>query len=111
MTSYDDNHDPPTVVGAGGEPTTEVPSPSRAAPELAWSAEEPATLPLRQSWRLTWGRAAVLLACAGVVALAIGFAGWALARLPCGDHRGADRGRQRQHTRGDHRRLTPCDPP
>ena len=80
MTSYDDNHDPPTVVGAGGEPTTEVPSPSRAAPELAWSAEEPATLPLRQSWRLTWGRAAVLLACAGVVALAIGFAGWALAR-------------------------------
>jgi serine/threonine-protein kinase len=80
MTSNDDNHDPPTAVGAGGEPTTEVPSPSRAVNELAWSAEEPATLPLRQSWRLTGGRAAVLLGCACVVALAIGFAGWALAR-------------------------------
>jgi serine/threonine-protein kinase len=30
---------------------------------------------------LTWGRAAALLAGAGVVALAIGFAGWALVRM------------------------------
>ena len=33
---------------------------------------------MRQSWRLTWGHAAVLLACTGVVALAIGFIGWAV---------------------------------
>lgn len=80
MAPSDNDHDPPTTVGTGAEPTTQLPSP-RQATELAWSAEEPTTLPLRQSWRLTWGRAAMLLACAGVVALAIGFSGWALMRM------------------------------
>ena len=45
MTSENEYHDPPTAVGAAGEPTTEVPSPRRAPSDLAWSAEEPATLP------------------------------------------------------------------
>lgn len=64
--------------GAGEAPTEFVPPPTEAARELAWSAEEPATQPLRQSWGLTWGRAAVLIACTGVVALAVVFASWAL---------------------------------
>lgn len=79
--SDDDDHDLPTTVGAGGEPTTEVPSPRRVPPDLAWSAEEPATLPLRHLWRLTWGHVAVLLAFAGVVALTVSVVAWALTRM------------------------------
>jgi hypothetical protein len=70
-----------TSYGAGDAKTEFVPPPTEAARELAWSAEEPATQPLRRSWGLTWGRAAVLLACTGVVALAVGFGGWALVRM------------------------------
>ena len=74
--------DAPTSAAAGpSDETTVVPPPTKAARELAWSAEEPETQPLRQSWRLTWGRAAVLLACTGVVALTVGFGGWALVRM------------------------------
>lgn len=32
MASNDDDHDPPTTVGAGGEPTSEVPSPRAERP-------------------------------------------------------------------------------
>jgi hypothetical protein len=82
MTSNDDNVDgAPTSAGLGPSDETTVVPPAAAAPELAWSHEEPTTEPLRQSWRLTWGRAGVLLACTGVVALAIGFAGWAMVRM------------------------------
>jgi hypothetical protein len=70
-----------TSYGAGDAKTEFVPPPTEAARELAWSAEEPATQPLRQSWGLTWGRAAVLLACTGVVALAVVLGGWALGRM------------------------------
>jgi len=83
MAADTDNTDnPPTSVGSGAtDDTSVVPTPTEVSPELAWSHEEPTTEPLRQSWRLTWGRAAVLLACAGVVALAIGFASWAMVRM------------------------------
>jgi serine/threonine-protein kinase len=67
--------------GAGASETELAPPLPAPSPELAWSAGEPETQPLRQSWRLTWGRAAVLLACTGVGALAVGFAGWALTRV------------------------------
>jgi hypothetical protein len=70
-----------TSYGAGDAKTEFVPPPTEAARELAWSAEEPATQPLRQSWGLTWGRAAALLACTGVVTLAVVFGGWALVRM------------------------------
>ena len=79
-TSADDSADSaPTSAGLGAtDETGLLPPTAQAGPARAWSKEEPETEPLRQSWRLTWGRAAVLLACTGVVALAIGFAGWAM---------------------------------
>jgi hypothetical protein len=80
MTSADDNVDSaPTSAGLGATDETGLLSPAvEVGPAHAWSKEEPETEPLRQSWRLTWGHAAVLLACTGVVALATGFVGWAL---------------------------------
>jgi hypothetical protein len=47
-----------------------------AADYAAWSAEEPETQPMRQSWGMTWGRAAIMIFCAAMVAFAIGLAGW-----------------------------------
>jgi serine/threonine-protein kinase len=85
MTSSSDDDDAesaPTSVGLGpGDETTIVPPATQAASQHAWSQEEPETEPLRQSWGLTWGRAAVLLVCTGVIALAVGLGGWALARM------------------------------
>jgi hypothetical protein len=85
MTSSSDDDDAesaPTSAGLGpGDETTIVPPAAQAAFKHAWSQEEPETQPLRESWGLTWGRAAVLLACTGVVALTIGFGGWALVRM------------------------------
>jgi hypothetical protein len=82
MTSDDDSADSaPTSAGMGPSDETDLlPPAAQASPAHAWSNEEPGTEPLRQSWRLTWGRAAVLLACTSVVALAIGFIGWAVVR-------------------------------
>lgn len=82
MNSADDNVDSaPTSAGLGAtDETNLLPPTAQAGPAHAWSKEEPETEPLRQSWRLTWGRAAVLLACTGVVALAIGFIGWLVVR-------------------------------
>jgi hypothetical protein len=78
-----DDHadDQPPTAAAGNDETTFVPPPTQAAPGLAWSAEDKTEAIQRQSWGLTWGRAAVLMGCAGVVALAIGFGGWALVRM------------------------------
>ena len=78
MSSDDDGVDnPPTSAGTGPRDETDLLRPAvQAGPAHAWSKEEPATEPLRQLWRLTWGHAAVLLACAGVVALTISFVGW-----------------------------------
>ncbi len=82
MTSDDDNADQPqTMAAADGDATTFVPPPTQAAPGLAWSAEDSTQEIQRQSWRLTWGRAAVFLAIGAVVAIVIGFAGWALIRM------------------------------
>jgi serine/threonine-protein kinase len=80
MTPDDDSADSaPTSAGMGpSDETILLPPAVQAGPAHAWSKEEPQTEPLRQSWRLTWGHAAVLLACTGVVALAIGFVGWAV---------------------------------
>jgi hypothetical protein len=77
MTSDDDGADSaPTSAGTGPSDETDLlPPAAQAGPAHAWSKEEPETEPLRQSWRLTWGHAVVLLACTGVVALAIGFIG------------------------------------
>ncbi|MGO9228079.1 MAG: hypothetical protein ACLQKA_02545 [Bryobacteraceae bacterium] len=82
MSSDDDGVDnPPTSAGTGPRDETDLLRTAvQAGPAHAWSKEEPATEPLRQSWRLTWGRAAVLLACTGLVALAIGFIGWVVVR-------------------------------
>lgn len=85
MTSSSDDDDAEsalTSAGLGpGDETTIVPPATHAAVHHAWSQEEPETRPLRQSWGLTWGRAAVLLVCTSVTALAIGFGGWALMRM------------------------------
>jgi serine/threonine-protein kinase len=78
MTADDDADGHPATVAAGNDETTVVPPPTEAAPDLAWSSEDETEVIQRQSWSLTWGRAAVLLACTGVVALAVGLGGWAL---------------------------------
>jgi len=82
-TSGEGNANQPPTVAAGddGDATTLVPPPTQAAPDLAWSKEDDAGFIQRQLWRLTWGHVAVLLACAGVVALTISFVGWALMRM------------------------------
>jgi hypothetical protein len=77
----DHTEDQPPTAAAGNDETTIVPPTTQAAPGLAWSAEDKTEAIQRQSWGLTWGRAAVLMACAGAVALAIGFGGWALVRM------------------------------
>lgn len=80
----DDNSADSARTSAGMGPNDETdlfPRPTNAAAAHAWSKEEPETEPLRQSWGRTWGRAAVLLACTGVVSVAIGFAGWATLRM------------------------------
>jgi hypothetical protein len=76
-----DGDQPLTVAAAENDATTIVPPPTEAAPDLAWSSEDETEVIPRQSWGLTWGRAAVLLAATGVVALAVGFGGWALVRM------------------------------
>lgn len=84
MTTFDDDNadQPPTVAASGDDDATTVgPPPTQAAPDLAWSTEDETEEIQQQSWGLTWGRAAVLLACTGVVALTVGFAGWALVRM------------------------------
>ncbi len=81
-TSNDDSADQPNTMAAGddGDATTLVPPPTEAAANLAWSSEDETVEIHRQSWGLTWGRVGVLLACTSVVALAVGFGGWALMR-------------------------------
>ena len=83
MTTSDGNDadQPPTAAAGDGDATTFVPPPTQAAPELAWSNADDAGFIQRQLWRLTWGHVAVLLACAGVVALTISFVAWALTRI------------------------------
>jgi hypothetical protein len=49
---------------------------------LAWSEDEPGPAPLRQSWGMTWGHAAVIASCGAALAVAIGFAGWAMMSRP-----------------------------
>lgn len=87
-TSDDENADqPPTMAAVGADDaTTFVPPPTQAAPSLAWSSEAETDEIHRQSWGLTWSRAAVLLACTSVVALAVGFGGWALMRMHDNDN-------------------------
>ena len=77
----DNADDQPATAAADGDATTVVPPPTQAAPDLAWSKEDDAGFIQRQLWRLTWGHVAVLLACAGVVALTISFVAWALTRM------------------------------
>ena len=83
MTADDDNDadQPLTLAAAEDAATALVPPPTEVAPELAWSSEDETQVIQRQSWGLTWGRAAVLLAATGVIALAVGFGGWALVRM------------------------------
>lgn len=91
MTISDDGSpdQPPTMAAADSDATTAMPLPTQAAPDLAWSTEDETEEFRRQSWGLTWGRAAVLLACTCVIALAVGFGGWALLRMH--DHAGVPR--------------------
>jgi hypothetical protein len=64
--------------GAGDGETAVVPPIPTAAPELAWSAEDETEEIQRQSWRLTWGRAAVLILSAAALAGIVGLIGWAI---------------------------------
>jgi hypothetical protein len=73
MISSDDDQEPPTAIGAGGEPTAIVP-PAAETPRFAWSSEEPETEALHQPWRLAWGQVAVIAACGLALAIAIGVA-------------------------------------
>ncbi len=60
-----------TTAGTGPSDETEiVPSPTQAAPEQAWSAEEPES-ELDGSWRVAFSRAAVPLFVAAVVAFGL----------------------------------------
>ena len=81
MTDDDLADEQPATSAAGNDETTVVPPATEAAPDLAWSSEDDTEVIQRQSWGLTWGRAAVLLAATSVVALAVGFGGWALVRM------------------------------
>ena len=81
MSSDDDADHQSATAAAGNDETAVVPPPTEAAPDLAWSSEHEIEVIQRQSWGLTWGRAAVLLAGASVVALAVGLGGWALLRM------------------------------
>ena len=70
MTSNDNSTDDQTAMAAPeSDATTVVPPPKQPAPDLAWSTEDETEEIQSQSWGLTWSRAAVLLACTGVVAL------------------------------------------
>ncbi|MGD1253961.1 hypothetical protein ACKUT9_06910 [Mycobacterium seoulense] len=78
----DDADSPATSAANGpGDETELFPPATQAAPAHAWSNEEPETQPLRQSWGLTLGRAAALLACTAAVALTVGVGGRALVRM------------------------------
>ena len=78
MTENNDNQ--LNAAADHSEPTSVVPPPVVAAPELAWSldddaVEQPAD---RQSWGLALGQAAVMLSIGAVVALVICAVGWVL---------------------------------
>ena len=73
--------DDATAVGRGADETVIVPPPIQPAPEFAWSVEDQAQGIQRQSWRVTWGRAAALLSIGAAVAIVLGVAGWALSRM------------------------------
>lgn len=68
-----------TVAGLGPSTETErlaLDYPTTGQQE-AWSAEEPGTELIEpQSWRLAWGFAAILLACASIIAFVVGIVGW-----------------------------------
>jgi hypothetical protein len=80
VTSDDAADQPPTAAAADNDATTIVPPPTQGARELAWSFDEgDDTMPVgRQPWRMAWGQAAVIAVCGAMLALAIGFAGWAI---------------------------------
>jgi serine/threonine protein kinase, bacterial len=83
MTSDDDKaDDQPATAAADNDATTVMPSPTEAAPELAWSlAVDADTVPVeRQSWGLAWGQAAVFLSIGAVIALVIAVVGWTILR-------------------------------
>lgn len=80
-TSENDEDDqPPTAAAADGDATIFVPPPRQAPPDLAWSKADDAGFVQRQFWRLSWGHVAMLVACAGTVALTASIVGWALTR-------------------------------
>lgn len=60
-----------TSHGAAADETEILPDPTEAAPELAWSHEEPATEMLSRPWRSAWVIAGVGVACAVVIALVV----------------------------------------
>jgi Protein of unknown function (DUF732)/Domain of unknown function (DUF4189) len=62
---------PGTSHGAGDAETKLVPPATAAAPEHAWSNEEPVTEALSRPWRSVWVIAGIGLLCAVIVAFAI----------------------------------------
>lgn len=66
--------------GAAGDETAVVPPPTEAAPELAWSYEEPATEMLPRPWRSTWVIAGAGVTCAVVIAVVVAAVGYALVK-------------------------------
>lgn len=64
-----------TAAGACEDVTEVVPPTTEAAPELAWSHEEPVTEALSRPWRWVWAIAGVGVLCAVVAAVVIGAVG------------------------------------
>jgi len=64
--------------GAGAAKTEIVPPVTQAAPEHAWSQEEPETERLQQSWGRVWSAAAVFLLAGVVISMVVW--GWSLLR-------------------------------
>jgi serine/threonine protein kinase, bacterial len=65
-----------TTGGPANDETTIVPPVPVAAQELAWSVDTEVIEPDNQSWASVWGRATVMVAIAGAVAVVIGILGW-----------------------------------
>lgn len=74
MPDEDEAAEQPTVAGES-DATSIVPPPTQAAPELAWSLEEPSAEMPTQPWRSAWVMAAGVLACAAVIAVVVTIVG------------------------------------
>ncbi|MEY8016186.1 GmrSD restriction endonuclease domain-containing protein [Mycobacterium servetii] len=71
MTTTSDDDDQPATAAGPCDDATAVPAAGQAAPDLAWSQEDPETEPLNRPWRSVWTLAGVAVVCAVVAAVLI----------------------------------------